>query len=143
MSDASRPSPHRILQPAGWRPPRGYANGMAARGTQVFIAGQIGWDADQRLVSPDLVPQVAQALRNALDVLAEAGGGPAHVVRLTWYLTDLEDYRAAGPALGAVYRAAMGRHFPAMSAVQVAGLVEPGAVVELEVTAVIPDDPTP
>ncbi|MCE2940977.1 MAG: RidA family protein [Gemmatimonadota bacterium] len=139
---APRP-PHRVLAPAGWAPPRGYANGIAARGTQVFIAGQIGWDASQRLVSPDLVPQVAQALRNALDVLAEAGGAPEHVVRMTWYLTDLAAYRSAGPALGAAYRAAMGRHYPAMSAVQVAGLVEPGAVVEIELTAVIPDEPAP
>ncbi len=132
-------TPHRILQPPGWPPPRGYANGMAARGTQLFVAGQIGWDAEQRLVGPGLVEQTAQALRNALAVLAEAGAGPEHVVRLTWYLTDLEDYRASGREIGEVYRAVMGRHYPAMSAVQVAGLVEPGAVVELEVTAVLPD----
>jgi enamine deaminase RidA (YjgF/YER057c/UK114 family) len=141
MSAPTGRTPHRLLQPAGWRPPRGYANGVAARGTQVFIAGQIGWDAEQRLVAPDLIAQVSQALHNALVVLAEAGGGPEHVVRMTWYLLDLDAYRDAGPALGAVYRAAMGRHYPAMSAVQVAGLVEPGAVVELELTAVIPDEP--
>lgn len=132
-------TPHRILHPAGWAPARGYANGMAARGTQVFIAGQIGWDAQQRLVGPGLVEQTAQALRNAMAVLAEAGGRPEHVVRLTWYLVDLDDYRGSGRAIGEAYRAVMGKHFPAMSAVQVAGLVEPGAVVELEVTAVIPD----
>lgn len=144
MSNASDPrTPHTLLQPDGWPPPRGYANGVAARGTQVFIAGQIGWDAQQRLVSPDLVPQVAQALRNALAILAEAGGRPEHVVRMTWYLLDLEAYRSAGRPLGEAYRAAMGRHFPAMSAVQVAGLVEPGAVVELELTAVIPDEAAP
>lgn len=133
-------TPHRLLEPAGWMAPRGYANGVAARGTQVFIAGQIGWDVSQRLVSPALVPQAAQALRNALAVLAEAGGRPEHIVRMTWYLTDLAAYRAAGPALGVAYRELMGRHFPAMSAVGVAGLVEAGAVVELEVTAVIPDE---
>lgn len=136
MSDRT---PHRLLHPADWAPARGYANGVAARGTQVFIAGQIGWDAQQRLVGPGLVEQTAQALRNAMAVLAEAGGKPEHVVRLTWYLVDLDDYRASGRAIGDAYRAVMGRHFPAMSAVQVVGLVEPGAVVELEVTAVIPD----
>ena len=130
---------HRILQPEGWARPRGYANGVAARGTQVIIAGQIGWDATQRLVSPDLVAQTEQALRNALAVLGEAGGRAEHVVRITWYLTDLAAYRAAGPEIGRVYRGLMGAHYPAMSAVQVAGLVEPGAVVELEFTAVIPD----
>jgi enamine deaminase RidA (YjgF/YER057c/UK114 family) len=132
-------TPHRILQPPGWLPPRGYANGMAARGTQLFVAGQIGWDAEQRLVGPGLVEQVGQALRNALAVLAEAGAGPEHVVRLTWYLTDLAAYRASAREIGQVYRELMGRHYPAMSAVAVAGLVEPGAVVELEVTAVLPD----
>ncbi len=130
---------HRILQPEGWARPRGYANGVAARGTQVIIAGQIGWDATQRLVSPDLVAQTEQALRNALAVLGEAGGRAEHVVRITWYLTDLAADRAAGPEIGRVYRGLMGAHYPAMSAVQVAGLVEPGAVVELEFTAVIPD----
>jgi enamine deaminase RidA (YjgF/YER057c/UK114 family) len=131
-------TPHQILQPASWPRPRGYANGIAATGTQVFVAGQIGWNADQQLVGPDLVAQTAQALHNALAVLAEAGGGPEHVVRLTWYLTDLSAYRAAGREIGSVYRACMGAHYPAMSAVQVAGLVEAGAVVELELTAVIP-----
>lgn len=132
-------TPHQVLEPAGWLAPRGYANGMAARGTQVFIAGQIGWNANQQLVGPGLVEQTEQALRNALDVLAVAGGRPEHVVRLTWYLVDMAGYRAAGPALGQAYRACMGKHFPAMSAVQVLALVEPGAIVELELTAVIPD----
>ena len=131
-------TPHQILQPASWPRPRGYANGVAATGTQVFVAGQIGWDTQQRLVGPDLVAQTEQALRNALAVLAEAGGGPEHVVRLTWYLTDLATYRASAREIGAVYRACMGTHYPAMSAVQVAGLVEPGAVVEIELTAVVP-----
>lgn len=132
-------TPHRILQPPDWPRPRGYANGIAARGTQLFVAGQIGWDAEQRLVGPGLVEQTAQALRNALAVLAEAGAGPEHVVRLTWYLTDLAAYRASGREIGQVYRDLMGAHYPVMSAVQVPGLVEPGAVVELEVTAVLPD----
>jgi enamine deaminase RidA (YjgF/YER057c/UK114 family) len=132
-------TPHHVLEPAGWRSPRGYSNGMAARGTQVFIAGQIGWDATQQLVGPGLVEQTAQALRNALEVLAVAGGRPEHVVRLTWYLVDMAAYRSAGAAVGQAYRACMGKHFPAMSAVQVLALVEPGAVVELELTAVIPD----
>jgi len=130
---------HTTLQPADWPRPRGYANGIAARGTQLFIAGQIGWDEQQQLVGRDLVSQTAQALRNMLAILAEAGAGPEHVVRLTWYLTDLDAYRASGQEIGAVYRERMGGYFPAMSAVQVVGLVEPGAVVEIECTAVIPD----
>lgn len=130
---------HEILQPAAWPRPRGYANGIAARGTQIFLAGQIGWDAQQQLVGPDVISQTAQALRNMLAILAEAGGRPEHVVRLTWYLTDLDGYRAAGREIGAVYRELMGSHYPAMSAVQVSGLVETGAVVEIECTAVIPD----
>lgn len=130
---------HTILQPDDWARPRGYANGIAARGTQLFIAGQIGWNAQQQLVGVDLVSQTAQALRNIVTILAQANARPAHIVRLTWYLTDLDAYRASGPAIGAVYREVMGAHYPAMSAVQVAGLVEPGAVVEIECTAVIPD----
>jgi enamine deaminase RidA (YjgF/YER057c/UK114 family) len=130
---------HTILQPADWPRPRGYANGIAARGTQLFIAGQIGWDDHQQLVGRDVVSQTAQALRNMLAILAEAGAGPEHVVRLTWYLTDLDSYRTSGREIGAVYRELMGTYYPAMSAVQVAGLVETGAVVEIECTAVIPD----
>ncbi len=130
---------HTILQPPDWPRPRGYANGIAARGTQLFIAGQIGWDAQQQLVGRDVVSQTAQALRNMLAILAEAGARPEHVVRLTWYLTDLDAYRESGREIGAVYRELMGSHYPAMSAVQVAGLVETGAVVEIECTAVIPD----
>jgi enamine deaminase RidA (YjgF/YER057c/UK114 family) len=130
---------HDILQPADWPRPRGYANGIAARGTQLFLAGQIGWNAQQQLVGTDVVSQTAQALRNVLAILAEAGGRPEHIVRLTWYLTDLDGYRAAGREIGAAYRELMGTHYPAMSAVQVVGLVEPGAVVEIECTAVIPD----
>ncbi len=130
---------HDVLQPPDWPRPRGYANGIAARGTQVFVAGMIGWDASQRLVGGGLIAQTEQALKNIRMVLAQANASPGHMARMTWYLTDIDDYRAQGPALGAVYRAIMGTNFPAMSAVQVTALAEPGAVVEIEVTAVIPD----
>lgn len=129
----------RFLQPAGWAPPKGYANGVAARGTLVVVAGQIGWDAEQRLVSDDLAAQTAQALQNVAAVLAEAGARPEHVVRLTWYVTDKTDYEAATRSIGHAYRATFGGHFPAMTLVEVAALLEPGALVEIEATAVIPD----
>jgi len=130
---------HRILQPEGWAPPRGYANGIAARGRTIAVAGQIGWDATQRLVGPDLVSQARQALSNIVAVLAVDGARPEHVVRLTWYVTDRDAYLAAGPALGEAYRSIFGRHFPAMTAVQVTALMEADAVVEIEATAVVPD----
>jgi enamine deaminase RidA (YjgF/YER057c/UK114 family) len=128
----------RPLQPPGWPRPRGYANGIEAAGRQVFVAGQIGWDADGAFPHADLPGQVGQALRNVLAVLAEAGAGPQHVVRLTWFITDREAYLSAPREIGDAYRSAMGRHFPAMSVVQVAGLLEPQALVEIEATAVIP-----
>ncbi|MBM4193695.1 MAG: RidA family protein [Gemmatimonadetes bacterium] len=130
---------HRILQPADWKPPRGYSNGVEAHGRQVFVAGQIGWNAAAELVSDDLVAQTAQALRNVVAIVAEAGGRPEHIVRLTWYVTSRDAYVAAAKPIGAVYREIMGRHFPAMSAVEVTALVEKGAKVEIEATAVIPD----
>ena len=130
---------HHVLQPPDWPRPRGYANGVAARGTQIFVAGMIGWDASQRLRDGGLIAQTQQALENIRAVLAQANARPEHMVRMTWYLTDIEDYHAQGPALGAAYRAVMGTNFPAMSAVQVTALAEPGAVVEIEVTAVVPD----
>jgi len=130
---------HRILQPGHWPRPSGYANGMAARGTQVFVAGQIGWDTNHQFAPDDFVAQSRQALQNVLTVLAEAGARPEHLVRLTWYVTSAERYRTEGVALGAVYREVMGKHFPAMSAVQVVALMEPAALVEIEATAVIPD----
>lgn len=130
---------HRILQPPVWPRPSGYSNGIAARGTQVFVAGQIGWDANQLFAQHEFVPQARQALLNVLAVLAEANGKPEHIVRLTWYVTSAEQYRAEGKALGAVYREVMGKHFPTMSAVQVVALMEPDALVEIEATAVIPD----
>lgn len=131
---------HRILQPAGWTRPRGYSNGISARGRQVHVAGQIGWDASARLVSTDLVAQVRQALQNVVAVLACDGARPDHIVRLNWYMTDRTAYLAAGKALGVVYREIIGAHYPAMSAVQVVALMEPGALVEIEATAIVPDD---
>lgn len=128
-----------ILLPPGWPRPSGYSNGIVARGRQVFIAGQIGWDAQQRFNSTRLTDQVRQALENIVAILAEAGGRPEHLVRLSWYLTRREDYLAELEAIGEVYRSVIGRHFPAMTAVQVAALMEPEAKVEIEATAVIPD----
>lgn len=128
----------KILQPPGWAPPRGYANGVAAQGTWVAIAGQVGWNAAQQFESDDFVAQARQALANVVAVLAEAGGRPEHLVRLTWYVLDRDEYLAHGRALGAAYREVIGRHFPAMTAVQVAALIEPRAKVEIEATAVVP-----
>ena len=129
----------KILQPADWAKPRGYANGIAARGTQVFVAGQIGWDAQCNFVSDDFLPQAVQALKNIVAVLAEAGAGPQHITRMTWYVTDKRAYLDAGRELGAAYREILGKNFPAMTAVQVSALIEDRAKVEIEVTAVIPD----
>ncbi len=129
---------HRILQPDGWTRPRGYANGVAARGLVVFVGGQIGWNARQEFESDDFVAQTRAALANVLAVLREAGAGPEHVVRMTWYVVDKREYLADPAALGAAYREVMGKHFPAMSAVQVAALMEDRARVEIEATAVVP-----
>jgi enamine deaminase RidA (YjgF/YER057c/UK114 family) len=129
----------KILQPAGWAPAKGYANGMSARGTQIFVGGQIGWNALQQFESDDFIKQTGQALRNILAVLNEAEAGPQHMVRMTWYITDRVEYNARLKELGPVYREVMGRHFPAMTCVQVAALVEERAKVEIEVTAVLPD----
>ncbi len=128
-----------ILQPPGWVRPKGYANGVAARGLQVHVSGMVGWDAEGRFQTDDFVGQTRQALSNILAVLAEAGAGPQHIVRMTWYVLDKREYLGAGPALGAAYREVIGRHYPAMSAVQVAALMEERARVEIEVTAVVPD----
>lgn len=127
-----------VLQPPGWPRPRGYANGVAASGRMVFVAGQVAWDPVAGLVGPDLVAQVRQALRNVVAVLAEGGAGPEHLVRLTWYLGDRHEYNARLAEIGAAYREIVGRHFPAMTAVQVAGFVEEGVKVEIEATAVVP-----
>jgi len=127
-----------ILQPKNWASPQGYANGITAEGRLVFIAGQIGWDADARMAGKDLVAQVEQALKNIVAVLREAGGGPEHITRLTWYITDKAAYVARRRDIGVAYRRVIGRHFPAMSLLVVAGLLEDGAQVEIEATAVIP-----
>lgn len=128
----------KILQPAGWAPPRGYVNGVAAAGTQVFVAGQVGWNAQCQWESDDLVAQVRQALLNVRAVLAEAGALPEHITRMTWYLVDKRDYLARAKDIGAAYRAAIGNYAVAMTAVQVAALIEDRAKVEIEVTAVVP-----
>ena len=127
------------LQPDGWAPAKGYANGIAARGTQIFVGGQIGWNAQQQFESDDFILQTAQALRNIVAVLKEANAGPQHIARMTWYILDRAEYVANLKELGAVYRDIMGRNFPAMSCVQVAGLIEARAKVEIEVTAVLAD----
>ena len=131
----------KILQPRGWTEPRGYANGVAARGVQVFVGGQIGWNAQQQFESDDFVAQARAALSNVVAVLAEAGARPEHLVRLTWYVVDKREYVASYRALGAVYREVVGRHFPAMTAVEVKALIEDRARVEIEATAVVPDPP--
>jgi enamine deaminase RidA (YjgF/YER057c/UK114 family) len=128
----------RALQPPGWPRARGYAHGIEASGRLVLTAGQIGWGPDGGFPSADLAGQVRQALANVVAVLAEAGAGPEHVVRLTWYVVDREEYLGAQKEIGAAYREVMGRHFPAMAVVVVAGLVEAGARVEIEATAVVP-----
>lgn len=127
-----------ILQPPGWARPRGYSNGIAASGKMVFVSGMIGWDAQCQFQTDDFAEQTAQALRNVVAVLAEAGARPEHIVRMTWYVTDKQEYVAAYKAIGAAYREIIGSHYPAMTAVQVAGLVEERAKVEIEVTAVVP-----
>ena len=130
----------RRLQPPGWDEPKGYANGIEASGRLVFVAGQIGWDASSgAFPAADLAGQVRQTLANVVAVLAEAGAGPEHVVRLTWYVTDREEYLAELTEIGAAYREVMGRHFPAMAVVAVTALVEAEAKVEIEATAVLPD----
>ena len=128
-----------ILQPPGWARPRGYSNGILARGQLVFVAGQIGWDAQCRFQTSDFTGQVRQALENVVAVLAQAGARPEHIARMTWYVTDKRDYMAANPAIGAVYRQVIGAHYPVMTVVQVSALLEDQAKVEIEATAVIPD----
>ncbi len=128
-----------VLQPPGWLAPKGYSNGIVAQGRQVFIGGQIGWDGQCRFASADFVGQARQALQNIVDILAEAGGKPEHITRMTWYVVDKREYVASYRDLGRVYRDVIGRHFPAMTAVQVMALVEDAARVEIEATAVIPE----
>ena len=130
---------HTFLQPPGWAPAKGYANGIAARGTQVFVGGQIGWNAQQQFETDDFIAQTRQTLQNVMAVLKEAGAGPEHMVRMTWYVIDRVEYNARLKELGGVYREVIGKHFPAMTCVEVAALMEARAKVEIEVTAVLPD----
>ena len=128
-----------ILQPAGWPPPRGYSNGIAARGRQVFVAGMVGWDEQGRFPSEDFAAQARQALENIVAVLAQAGAKPEHITRMTWYVTSKREYLDSAKALGTAYREVIGRHFPVMTAGEVSALMEDRAKVEIEVTAVVPD----
>lgn len=128
---------HKFLQPADWPRPKGYANGILARGDMVFVGGMIGWDADGSFPT-GFAAQARQALANIAAVLAEGGARPAHIARMTWYVRDMEEYLAARAELGAAYREVMGNHFPAMALVEVTRLVEPQALLEIEATAVVP-----
>jgi enamine deaminase RidA (YjgF/YER057c/UK114 family) len=129
----------KLLQPPGWAPPRGYANGVMAKGAMIFVGGQIGWNAQQQFESDDFIAQTRQALQNILAVLKAGGAGPEHMVRMTWYVVDRVEYIARLKELGTVYREVMGKNFPAMTCVEVAALVEERARIEIEVTAVLPD----
>jgi enamine deaminase RidA (YjgF/YER057c/UK114 family) len=128
-----------FLQPPGWVRPRGYANGIAARGRTVYVSGMIGWDADGRFHTGDFAGQARQALLNIVEVLAQADALPEHIVRMTWYVVDKQEYIAAYKEIGDAYREIIGRHFPTMTAVQVVALIEDAARVEIEVTAVVPE----
>jgi enamine deaminase RidA (YjgF/YER057c/UK114 family) len=128
-----------FLQPPGWPRAKGYSNGIAASGRTVCVSGMVGWDAECRFQTDDFAGQVRQALQNIVAVLAEANAGPQHIVRMTWYVLDKQEYVAAYPEIGIAYREVIGRHFPTMSAVQVAGLIEDRARVEIEVTAIVPE----
>lgn len=128
-----------VLDPQDWKPAIGYANGIAAKGTQIFVGGQIGWNGQQEFETDELVAQVRQTLENIVAVLAEANAGPEHIVRLTWFVVDKQDYLAKRRAIGQVYREVIGRHFPSMTLVQVADLLEDRAKVEIEATAILPE----
>ena len=130
---------HTFLQPPGWAPAKGYANGVAARGTLVFVGGQIGWNAQQQFETDDFIEETRQTRENVVAVLKEAGAGPEHMVRMTWYVIDRVEYNARLKELGGAYREVIGKHFPAMTCVEVAALMEARAKVEIEVTAVLPD----
>ena len=132
----------KILKPAGWKTPLGYSNGIAANGTLVFLAGQVGWNADERFESEDLAPQFEQALKNVLTVLAEAGGKPEHICRITAFCCDKPAYLAVRSELGRIWRKYMGRHYPAMSMIFVSDLLDSPGKIELEATAVIPPEST-
>jgi enamine deaminase RidA (YjgF/YER057c/UK114 family) len=140
MTDQSErhESPHQFLNPSSWTAARGYSNGVSASGRTLYLGGMIGWNGRQEFETDDFVEQVAQTLRNIVEVLTEGGAGPEHLVRLTWYVTDRDEYVARLKELGAVYRAVIGAHYPAMALVQVVALVERRAKVEIEATAVVP-----
>jgi len=131
-------SDFQFLHPAGWKPAKGYSNGVVAEGRQIYVAGQIGWTAEAKLVGDDFVAQIEQALKNIVAVLAEADARPEHITRLNWYIIDKASYVARQREIGEAYRRVIGRHFPAMTLLVVAGLLEPGAKVEIEATAVVP-----
>ncbi|MDR5653599.1 RidA family protein [Ruixingdingia sedimenti] len=133
-------SPHEFLNPSGWKPAVGYANGVAASGRMVFLGGHVGWNGQQEFETDEMAGQVRQALANIVEVLACAGGRPEHLVRLTWYVTDKKEYLASLREIGKAYRETLGKHFPAMALMQVVALVEDRAKVEIEATAVIPQD---
>ena len=137
MSDAKREPLHRILQPPGWPRPKGYSNGIAAQGRLVFTGGLVGWN-EEGVFAQGFVPQVRRTLQNVMAVIKEAGAGPEHLVRLTWYVTSVEAYLADPKGLGAAYREIIGKHYPAMATVEVTRLVEEKALVEIEATAVVP-----
>jgi enamine deaminase RidA (YjgF/YER057c/UK114 family) len=129
---------HTFLNPRGWKPAKGFSNGVVAEGRMIFLAGQVGWNAEQRFESRDFVAQARQALANIVVLVAEAGGEPAHITRLTWFVLDKQEYLSRLRELGEVYRSVMGKHFPAMTLVQVGALVEDEARLEIEATAVVP-----
>ncbi len=128
-----------ILQPPGWVQPKGYSNGIAAQGRQIFVSGMIGWDEQGRFHTDDFAGQARQALQNIVAVLKEAGARPEHIVRMTWYVVDKKEYLSSAKEVGAAYREIIGKHYPAMTAVQVTALIEDRARVEIEVTAAVPD----
>ena len=129
----------KVLQPPGWPRPKGYSNGISVRGRMIFTAGVVGWDETETFVSDDFIGQFRQVLRNTLAILAEDGAGPEHIVRMTWYVADREEYVSQLKEVGAAYREMMGEHYPCMAAVQVAALVDPRARIEIETTAVVPE----
>ena len=130
----------KVLQPRGWPRPKGYSNGVSARGRMIFTAGVVGWDEGENFYSADMVEQFTQALRNVLAILAQDGAGPEHIVRMTWYVADRDEYVSQLKAVGAAYREIMGDHYPCMAAVQVAALVDRRARIEIETTAVVEDE---
>ena len=131
--------PHTFLHPRGWRPSKGFSNGVVAQGRTIFLAGQVGWNAEQRFESGDFVAQARQALANIVTLVAEAGGRAEHITRLTWFILDKKEYLSRQRELGEVYRSVIGKHFPAMTLVQVGALVEDEAKLEIEATAVVPN----